>query len=323
MPEAAPQSRSIATPPVDDVVLPFRIERAGMFGRIVRLAAVADTVLSRHDYPEPVSRVLGEALALAALIGTSLRLEGRLTLQTRSDGPLRFLVVNFDPPGGLRGYASFDPALADKTNGEIVGVLGHGHLAFTIDPGGGRERQQGIVAVEGGSLGDAALVYFRSSEQLPTFLKLTVARQMIAPEPGSPARWVWRAGGLMIQHIPREGGARPQLPPDTEPGLEGEDDDDWQRVRLLAETVEDHELIDPTVGSERLLYRLFHEDGVRVFDAAPVAARCGCTRERVRAFLKSFGPNELVDMREGDGAVTVTCEFCTTRYRFEPAELDS
>lgn len=302
-------------PQADDVVLPFQTVRSRISGRIVRLGTVADTILSRHGYPDPVSEALGHALALTALLGTTLNFDGRLILQTRSDGPLGFLVAQFETPGLIRGYASFDPV------GVAAGgpVMGSGQLAMTIDPGEGKERYQGIVALEGGGLATAADAYFRQSEQLPTLIRLAVARHFDASADG-PRQWHWRACGLMIQHVAGEAASLTEQEEEDQQLL-GEQDDHWQRVRMLAATVEDHELTDPRLSVEDLLIRLFHEEGVRVRPRRPIAVHCRCSRERVGMFLRSFGPDELAGMHEPDGAIAVTCEFCSTGYRFDPAEI--
>ncbi|MEW5963661.1 MAG: Hsp33 family molecular chaperone [Pseudomonadota bacterium] len=315
-----PAARRASSAQGDDIVLPFQTERSGVAGRIVRLGTAADTILARHDYPDVVCGALGEALALTALLGSALKFEGKLILQTKTDGILGFLVADFEVPGRLRGYASFDAErlAAVAGAGAIAPAVlwGHGHLAMTIDPGGDMDRTQGVVALEGVSLSDAALSYFRQSEQLPTLIRLAVARHY------SAGVWQWRAGGLLLQHVGREGGtARSpgEIAEAEELGLViGETDDDWTRVALLAATVEDHELLDPTLAPERLLYRLFHEEGVRVFQPRSVAEHCRCSRERVASMLGSFGAEELADMREADGAITVKCEFCNTSYRFVP-----
>jgi len=303
----------------DDIVMSFRTERSGMVGRIVRLGPAVDTILTRHDYPPAVAEVLGEALAAAALIGSGLKFPGRFIVQTKSDGPLGFLVVNYETPGKLRGYASFDAArlAAHQADGKAAGsLLGEGHLAMTIDPDGDMERYQGVVALDGASLGDAVLGYFRQSEQLPTFVRLAVARVARAGGRG----WHWRAGGLMVQSLAPEGGHGRSLAEEEGEALAGADDDAWRRVEMLAATVEAHELTDPTLTPERLLFRLLHEEGVRVYAPAPLDVYCRCSRERVGAFLTSFADDGMDDMRDADGSVTVTCEFCRTPYRFEAGE---
>jgi molecular chaperone Hsp33 len=309
----------------DDLVLPFATVKSRVAGRIARLGSAVDTVLIAHDYPPPVSEALGQALALTALLGNPLKAGGRLILQTKSDGPLGFLVAHYDAPGKLRGYASFDPervaALGPKP--DQGALLGKGRMAMTIDPGGSQVSHQGIVALEGGTLADAAHTYFKQSEQLPTFMRLAVARHFIGRDAAGKQQWRWRAGGLIVQHVPAAGGEpRPdETPEERDARLHGDQDDDWVRVRLLASTVEDLELLDPSLKPERLLLRLFHEEGVRVTPAVSLKAECRCSRERIDGFLRGFSAQELADMREPDGAVTVTCEFCSTKYRFEPGEV--
>lgn len=302
--------------------MPFRTERSGVFGRVVRLGPVIDSLLRKHDYPEPVSRVLGEAVALTALLGSSLKFDsaygGRLILQTKADGPIKLLVVDFEEPGKVRAYASFDKerveALGRTALSEPGRLLGNGHLAMTIDPGGKLDRYQGIVALDGSGLSNAAHTYFRQSEQIPTYLRLAVARHFAG------GTWQWRAGGLLVQYVPpvEEGASSDD---DNEDVLLGEEDERWTGTRVLAETVEDHELLDPTLTPERLLYRLFAEEGVRALPALSLKEHCRCSKERVSALLRSFGAAELEDMREPDGAITVTCEFCNAKYRFETEEI--
>ena len=311
--------------PNDDLVLPFRTVRSGVIGRLVRLGPAVDEILAHHAAPAAVSQTLGEAVALTALLGTALKIDGKLTLQTKTDGLLDFLVVTYEPPGRLRAYARYDKkrvgADDDITQGDLIGG---GHLAITIDPGEEMERYQGIVALNGESIGEAALSYFHQSEQLPSFVRLAVARHYTAGEKGASGRWQWRAGGLMIQHLARSGGteaADEEIFDEGDDEAIGVDDDDWERTRILASTVEDHELLDPMLPPDRLLYRLFHEEGVRTFPTAPIEAYCRCSRERVEGFLRSFGAKQLTDMREPDGSISVTCEFCTKTYRFAPDEI--
>jgi molecular chaperone Hsp33 len=306
-------------PPPDDLVLPFRTVRSDVIGRVIRLGSVVDLVLSRHAYPDPVSHALGEALALTAMLGTALKTEAKLILQTKTDGPLDFLVADFVAPGKLRGYANFDKtdaALAEtKGRGDQGALLGKGHVAMTIDRGDDKDRYQGIVSLDREPLVDAAHTYFRQSEQLPTFIRLAVARHYGPSGGEGPRASHWRAGGLMIQQLPREGGKRDPS------ASEDDDEENWNRARHLAATVEDHELLDPTLSPQRLLYRLFHEEGVVVTPAATLAAACRCSRERIHGYLRQFGAEELKDMREPDGGVTVTCEFCSRKYRFTSADI--
>jgi len=304
-------SEAIAfTVPADDVVLPFQAEQADVLGRLVKLGPAVDTILSRHDYPEPVSRLLGEAVALTALLGASLKSEGKLILQASTDGAVDLLVVDFVVPGSMRAYARFDAdKLAALDADDDAALLGKGHLAMTIDRGQDAERYQGVVPLEGSSLTEAADTYFKQSEQLPSFLRLAVARHFQAGENGE-GTWTWRAGGLLIQKLTREGGII------TPKRFE----EDWTRAKSLAETVEDHELLDPTLAPERLLFRLFHEEQVRVYQAIEVTTYCSCSRERVGEMLQRFSGEELKDMVV-DGELWVTCEFCNARYEFDPADF--
>jgi molecular chaperone Hsp33 len=290
----------------------------GVRGRIVRLGAVADDILRRHDYPAPVSALLAEAVALTAMLGASLKFEGKFILQTKTDGPVDMIVSDYAVPGKIRGYAHFEKG-AKFDDVEPHALLGQGHLAMTVDQGLDMERYQGIVALDGSSLANAAHNYFRQSEQIPTSLKLA-AGPLVGR--GREARENWRAGGIMIQHLPREGGSSPMQMSsgDAPQGSEERvvESGDWVKARLLLDTVEDHELLDPTLLPERLLYRLFHEDGVTVYPAVRLERHCTCSRERIETILKQFSANDLKDMTV-DGEIIVTCEFCSTRYGF-PAD---
>lgn len=307
----------------DDHVVPFEVASLDARGRAVQLGPILDTILGRHDYPEPVARLLGEAMVLAVLLGTSLKFEGKFILQTRSDGPVDMLVADFATPDGLRAYARFDPErLAEAAaNGRTspAELMGEGVLALTVDQGEYMSRYQGVVQLDGTSLEDAARIYFRQSEQIPTEVRLAVARQML---PGG--RQGWRAGGLLAQFLPEAGerGRMPDLPggDGDETVVQGGVDEAWSEVQALLATVEADELIDPTVGTERLLYRLFHEQGVRVFDGTRTLDRCSCSREKVRSILDSFSPEEIEESIE-EGAISVDCEFCAKRYTFDPEEF--
>ncbi len=300
---------------LENFVLPFQIESAGVRGRLVRLGPVVDDLLSRHDYPEAVSKLLGEAILLTVMLGASLKFDGKLTLQTSSDGPIGFLVVQFRAPGDVRAYASFDTngvsRAVDAAGEGDPRLLGKGHLAMTIEPGSGRERYQGFVELEGERLVDAAHTYFRQSEQIPSLLRVAVAPYFVAGKDGEPGVWTWRAGGLMMQKIGAAGGVSI-----AGNALDGTDEEDWTRASTLGETVEDHEILDPTLAPDRLLFRLFHEERVRAYPASAVNAFCQCSRERVEELLKGFSGERLDSMAE-DGKISVTCEFCNRVYEFD------
>ncbi|MDZ4789790.1 MAG: Hsp33 family molecular chaperone [Hyphomicrobiales bacterium] len=314
------------TLPADDYVLPFQIETAGARGRLIRADKTIEAILEQHNYPEPVSALLGEALTLAALLGTALKIEdGGMILQTSSDGPVSTLVAQYKSSGDMRGYASFDQEAIDALqNGaarDSAGLLGDGHLAMTIDPGAGLERYQGVVALEGETLAEAADLYFRQSEQIPTFLRVAVARAYTAGENGNAPVWGWRAGGLLVQKLTGEGGVSDRADSEQLDWSAPDDgDEDWVRARTLASTVEDHELLDPDLPPERLLYRLFHEEQVRAFPPSQVQAVCSCSRARIEDILNSFEKTELDGMVE-QGRILVKCEFCNRHYDFDPAEV--
>lgn len=316
----------------DDHILPFQAEGLDVRGRVVRLGPAIDTILRRHDYPAPVSRALGEATALALMLGTTLKFDGRFILQTRTDGPVRMLVVDFQAPDQVRACATFDKealaAAIDAGKTSTIELLGSGHLAMTIDQGPDMARYQGIVALEGESLEAAADQYFRQSEQIPTRVRLAVAENYVAGEGTS-----WRAGGMMIQFLPSspERMRMADLPPGDAPeGAEvmqhrdgdAQEDDSWVEAKLLMGTVEDHELTDPNVSAEELLYRLFHERGARVFESSAIIEKCRCSREAVTSMLRNFSQQDRRDMVADDGVITVTCEFCNARYDFDKAETE-
>lgn len=317
--------RAPAATSVDDTVLPFEVPALDLRGRVVRLGPLVDEILARHVYPAPVAKLLGEATALTVLLGSALKFEGRFMLQTQTDGPVRMLIVDFRSPGKVRACARFDTArvaaAADSGRAGAGALLGHGHLAMTIDQGVEMNRYQGLVALQGGTLEDAAHEYFRSSEQIPTRVRLAVAEELSAG-----ARHNWRAGGMLLQFLPKA--PERATVADLHPGdaLDGTalhmlpEDDAWVEGRSLVETVEDLELIDPALSSERLVYRLFHERGVRVFRGVDVVAECSCSRPNVEAMLRSFPQGDRDHMIE-NGVISVTCEFCSSTYRFAPGEL--
>lgn len=303
----------------DDRILPFQVEGLDVRGRVVRLGPSIDTVLARHDYPPPVSKVLGEAVALTVLLGSSLKIDGRFQLQTRTDGPIDMLVVDFEAPDRVRAYARFNAERLATANGAPTGeLLGKGHLAMTVDPGAEMARYQGVVPLEGGGLEDAAHQYFQQSEQIPTRVRLAVAEAFGSGE------HAWRAGGILVQFLPQAGERVRDLPGgDVPEGLTppADDEDAWTEAKSLVETVEDHELIDPTIPSEELLYRLFHERGVRVFQQQEVRHSCRCSDERILGMLKSFSDEEKRSMIDDDGQINVTCEFCSTKYVVAPSKI--
>jgi molecular chaperone Hsp33 len=314
----------------DDAVVPFQVANLDARGRAVQLGATLDDILSRHDYPEPVAKLLAEAIVLTVLLGTSLKFDGKFIFQSQSNGPVDMLVVDFRTPNSVRAYARYDEArlaeamAAHKTSQEEL--MGSGTLALTVDQGEYTQRYQGIVALDGSNLEEVAKTYFRQSEQIPTDVRLSVAKLIERGEDGKPVEQ-WRAGGLIVQFLPDSEVRMRQrdLPAGDEPNVDEDDDnlvedDDWAEIKALVATIESSELTDPQVGAERLLYRLFHERGVRVFDAVAVNDDCSCSREKIAGVLSGFTAEEITDSIE-EGKISVTCEFCSTQYEFDPAEF--
>jgi molecular chaperone Hsp33 len=305
-----------------DLVLPFEVKPLGIRGRVVRLGPVIDDILSKHDYPAPVSALLAQAVALAALLGSTLKFEGKFILQTKTDGPVNMLVADFVSPNGIRGVARYAKAgvaaIGDAPT--ETQLLGEGYLAMTVDQGAEMERYQGIVPLGKDSLADAAHTYFAQSEQIPTRLHLAAGPLQMRGDKSAH----WRAGAILIQHLPREGGVSPvafssgDAPEGTENAIV--ENDDWVKARMLLDTVESHELLDPTLSAEELLYRLYHEDGVTVYPVTELVRHCTCSRETVETMLRGFRDEDRTAMIE-DGAIKVVCEFCSTPYVFKPAEF--
>jgi molecular chaperone Hsp33 len=280
--------------PPGDFVLPFDLPAAGLRGRIVRLDAASARALSAHALPEPASRVLGETLALAALLGTTLKLDGRLTVQTKSNGPLDLVAADYygtedEKPRGVRGFARLKDGATATGFDKLAGA---GSLAITIEPRMGGQTYQGIVALSPLGIAASAEIYFAQSEQLPTAIRLAAAPLF---EAGKSAP-NWRAGGIMLQ-----------VTPDAK-----RSDDDWERLSMILKTVEDIELVDTSLPAETLLWRLFHEDETRVLPAEPIAFRCDCGAGRIAAVLSSYPLEERASLADPDGVVRARCEFCGT-----------
>ncbi|MBW6423258.1 Hsp33 family molecular chaperone [Rhizobium sp. XQZ8] len=311
----------------DDRVVPFQVEGLDVRGRAVQLGPLLNTILARHDYPAPVARLLAEAIVLTALLGTSLKFDGKFTVQTKGDGPVDLLVADFSSPDSLRAYARYDEealaAAVKEGQTSPADLLGNGILAFTIDQGRGMQPYQGIVPLDGSSLEEIAGVYFRQSEQIPTKVRLGVAELFDRGTDGKP-RHNWRAGGLISQFLPQAPERMRQ--PDLHGGdgdereFEMAEDDAWSEARTLVETIDTDELTDPQVPIERLLYRLFHERGVRVYEPQKVHDRCSCSRDKIKGVLTGFSAEEIEASQE-NGEIAVTCEFCSTTYRYEVAEF--
>jgi len=316
----------------DDRIVPFHVAPLEVRGRAIQLDPMLTAILGRHSYPDMVSKLLGEVIVLTALLGTSLKFDGRFTVQTQTDGPVSLLVVDFKTPGSVRAYASFDEArLEEARNTNAMSpeeLLGKGILAMTIDQGNHMQRYQGIVQLDGSSLEEVAQAYFRQSEQIPTHVRLAVAEHIVPGDDGSGSKRNWRAGGLLVQFLPESderltvrdipGGDAPE---GIDVSVNEERDDLWLEARALVETVSDDELTDPAIGSEILLYRLFNEHGVHIFEGPEVLDQCSCNREKIIGVLKTLSDEELEDSWE-NGSIVSNCEFCSASYTIEKSEFE-
>jgi molecular chaperone Hsp33 len=290
-------------------VQPFSIEGANVRGRFVRLGQAYADILGSHDYPDEVANLMGELSAMTVSLADSLKYDGLFILQTQSDGPVSMMVVDIASQGTMRGYARYDiNKLADiKGQTSVPHLMGSGHIAFTVDQGRDMERYQGITALEGASLAECAQSYFRQSEQLETAI-------LLAADPETK-----RAAALMIQKMPASGeGANQRLNLTPE-----EDDESWRNAVVLMSSMTTAEMLDPELSSWDLLYRLYHEDGVRIYDNKQLSFQCRCSGEKVAATLASFAPEELADMKSEESLIVATCEFCRADYKFDDAALES
>lgn len=312
------------TPAGDDTLLPFQIETQAARGRLVRLGALAQDVLERHDYPDAVAGQLAELMVLATLISGALKFDGIMTVQIKGDGAINMMVCDITSEGGMRGFAQFDADLIEKAAASLSGpgarepvpaLFGSGYMAFTVDQGPDTDRYQGIVDLNGPTLADCAHRYFRQSEQLEAVVKVAAGR--VVGDDGAPeAAGRWRAGGLMVQKMPPMG-----LVLQSGDHADEDFEDAWRRAIVLMSSATDEELISPDLPPNDLLFRLFHEDGVRVFDGLDLVKECRCSESRVIGMLQSF-PREEIETMKVDGDVVVTCEFCSETYRFDEAALN-
>ncbi|MBI1216037.1 MAG: molecular chaperone Hsp33 [Alphaproteobacteria bacterium] len=295
----------------DNVVQPFRLEKSNVRGRMVRLGSVLAQMMEQHKYPPPVTALLSEVAALGMLLAGMLKYEGIFTLQIKAEGPIRLLVADVTSSGDVRAYAGFDDAAVKKaakrkkdTAHNYYHLLGKkGYMAFTVDQGSVDDRYQGIVELKGASIVDAVQHYFTQSEQIKTSFRLA-----IHPQDGQ-----WRAGAIMIQQLPDEEAGKGA----TELSIE-----DWTRAVMLLSTCTDGEILSPVLGTADVLYRLFHEDGVRIYSPTHVHFKCRCSREKVVSILRTIPRRELEEVCEKDGKVSITCEFCSEKFDFTKSQLN-
>ncbi len=320
-----PQPQQGAQIAWDDSVLPFQLDNCDIRGRVARLDGVLDGILSQHDYPAQVEALVAEMALLTALIGQTIKLRWKLSLQVQSKGAVRMIATDYYGPqedgrsAQIRAYASYD---ADKlTDGAPFDQVGEGYFAIMIDQGEGMTPYQGITPLAGGSLAACAEAYFAQSEQLPTRFSLSFGRSSGPDEPEH-----WRAGGVMLQHMPKaspfaaqgEGSGELLSASDL---VQGDEEENWNRVNILLDTVEDLELIGPSVPPTDLLLRLFHEEQPRVFDAQAVRFGCTCSEDRVRQSLSIYSSKDIEKMTTDEGRVTADCQFCGAHYDLDPKSV--
>jgi molecular chaperone Hsp33 len=311
----------------DDTVLPFQLDRSDVRGRVARLDGVLDRVLDQHDYPPVIESLVAEMALLTALIGQTIKLRWKLSLQVRGDGAARLIATDYyapeaeGAPAHIRAYASFDDDRLDEA-GAPFDQIGKGYFAILIDQGQGNVPYQGITPISGGSLRTCAETYFAQSEQLPTRFALDFGRSTIAGEGEA-----WRAGGIMLQKMPKaspfatQGGSGDAGLLAPEDILEGDEGENWSRANILLDSVETIELIGPHVQPTELLLRLFHEEAPRVFDPQPVQFGCSCSEDRVRNSLSIYSAKDIATMTTDEGLVTADCQFCGAHYRLDPATV--
>ena len=312
----------------DDTVLPFQLDRSDIRGRVARLDGVLDRVLSQHTYPPQIEALVAEAALLTALIGQTIKLRWRLSLQIRGTGAVKLIATDYYGPSEdgetarIRAYANFDEEKL-VPGADPFSLIGEGYFVILIDQGQGMVPYQGITPLTGGSLSACAETYFAQSEQLPTRFAVTYGQSQ---RPGEASHW--RAGGVMIQHMPK---ASPSVAAEQGSGeggllshvdiLDGEEGENWSRVNLLLDTVEELELIGPNVQPTDLLVRLFHEEVPRLFDAQPVRFGCSCSADKVRMSLSIYSAKEISHMLTPEGILTADCQFCGAHYEFDPKTL--
>ncbi len=303
----------------DDTLQPFQLENHAAQGRLVRLGDAMHQVLAAHDYPPEVATLLGEAQVIAALMSGTLKFDGVLSIQVKGEGPVSMLLVDVTTGGDMRGYARFDPeklmAVSDKEAGgpqqEVPRLLGSGYFALTVDQGEDTQPYQGIVPLEGATLAECAHGYLRQSAQLDAALKVSVSQ--VDGAEGS----AWRGGGIMVQKSAFSG-----FQSIDGEATDADFDDAWRRAVIFLGSSTNEELLDASLHPHDLLFRLFSEDGVRVFDPSSFAMKCRCSADRVQNVLVSFPRDEIESMKIGN-EVVATCEFCNVDYRFDADQIET
>jgi molecular chaperone Hsp33 len=286
-----------------DEVQSFSVENTNVRGRLVRLGKAYENILNNHDYPTQVAGLIGELTVMSISLADSLKYDGQFILQTQSSGPINMMVANVTSGGTIRSYARYDAEKFNKTikQNSVPHLLGNGHIAFTVDQGADTERYQGITALEGSNLAKCAQNYFRQSEQIETAIILTA----------NPVKK--KAAALMIQKMPVSNIYANQ--PNTR--SPEEDDESWRSAVVLMSSIETEELLDTNLKTNELLFRLYHESGVRLYNKKSLKFQCHCSSKKLAQILASFPEKEIEDMKTDEGLITSNCEFCGTDYKFD------
>ncbi|MEM7241666.1 MAG: Hsp33 family molecular chaperone HslO [Pseudomonadota bacterium] len=305
----------------DELVLPFQLPVSNIRGRFARLDASLAEMLAQHDYPAEVKGLLAEAAMITALIGQTIGLRWKLSLQIRGDGPIRIIATDYfaphedGAPARMRAFASVDYDRLDSAQGTAFEKIGKGMFAVLIDQGNKTEPYQGITPLTGGSLARCAETYFAQSEQLPTRFEIVTGQSQTQDTQG------WRAGGIMIQHMPDASPLRADATEEDQKPKFDQNDEDWQRVNILLDTVEETELIGPHLPMPNLLYRLFHEEEPQITDAQAVQFGCTCSEDKVRQTMSIYSQKDISKMIAANGMVTADCQFCGMHYELDPKTL--
>jgi len=299
----------------DNIILPFQLDESQLRGRAVKLGAALDDVLCPHDYPPPVAHLVAELVGLSLLLSSMIKYDGVFTLQAQGDGPVSMLVADVTTEGKVRGCANFDAErltaarenlkalkTSEDAQNHLAQYLGKGYLIFTVDQGGLKEPYQGVVELKGSSLIDCVQHYFTQSEQIDTGIKIAAGQR----------DGKWRGGGIMLQRLPEEH--------EKEIAKGNVDEDDWRRTMVLLDSASEDEFLDSKLPVKDLLFRLFHEDGIRVYDPQPIEKECRCSMEKVENMLRLMSEDDIEHMRDGDN-ITMRCEFCAAEFSYDLSEL--
>lgn len=291
----------------EDVIVPFLIEDANLRGRAIRLNDAVNKIIARHNYPTPVAKLLAELLTLTALLGATLKSNRIITIQIQCKGAITLLVTDFTDDGNLRGYAQFDKTEINKIKGNNISLkrlITEGYMVISMHNKASKRPHQGIIELKGKSLSECFAHYFSNSEQINVMIETAIKKRKSS----------WAAGSIMVQHIPSS--KKKKVEPETA-------EENWNRTKTLLRTTTQQELTDKKLPLHDLLYNLFHEDGVRVYEPKRIHAHCRCSREKVETTLKTMDQKTIDPLYNKKGTINVTCEFCKTEQIFTKEDLQT